>query len=265
MLYLLGDWLIKKLLAHDCTLHGSVVREHFAGTDPLQFFDLKGVVVATAPRNAKNYLERALRTVMVVDPFVEEENLLGEQVVYTIDHLERHVTVRIFYKTQNVANCNFPRMDVDVNRLAMDRKSLYVMDTPGFEKEPAVLYELLVKCKKRQFDVLEPMVNPGWKIQRLKRLLKHGWVHEGGAVQVVRDYVEKKGDEQDKCAICQDVFSAKETNCRTRCGHEYHLRCWRKYVKTKRTSQQNLSSFLHPPTIECPLCRHEMEAFEAQI
>ena len=261
MLYLLGDWLIKKLLAFDMTLHGSIVRDTFADVDPLQFFDCKGVVVCSGPDKARNYLERALSHVMVAEPFVEEENLSGTQVLYQFDHLDRNVKVRAFFYFNWPSPPSFPKLDLDVNRLAINRTNFFVMEAPGFSKEPSLLYELMVQCKKRQFRIVDPSVTPTWKIERTKRMLKQGWTHLDAAVQVV----QYEWDAEEKCAICQDLLAGKQPVCRTRCNHFFHKKCWVNYLRNGRTTTQRLVRFLNPEPIECPLCRHPMELYEVQV
>jgi hypothetical protein len=58
MLYLLGDYLVRKLLVRklldfDVTIHANFLREFFGGMDPLTFFDCNGMFVCTAPAKSK--------------------------------------------------------------------------------------------------------------------------------------------------------------------------------------------------------------------
>jgi hypothetical protein len=254
MLYLLGDYLVRKLLDFDVTIHANFLREFFGGMDPLTFFDSNCMFVCTAPAKSKLYLERSLRHIMLNDPYLEEESLAGETVLYTFEHLERNVQVRILFQNADAGNLpssSFPQPDIDVNRLSVKRDGLSVNAC----KEPSILYTLPRQCKEKRFRLLDPNINPNWKVVRAKRMLKQGWRMINSAVQ--------KAAEDDKCSICQGDF--KEAII-TRCTHCYCKGCWKRYVKsqTVRNPLQAVS-FIHPASVACPMCRHEMELWETLV
>jgi len=260
MIDLLDDPLVRTLLVFDVVLHGSIVRENMAGVGMREFVTRGGVIVATAPHVAKNYIDRTLFD--RIRSLTIETNSLSMLIVrYEITYLESMVTLRIgYFKCLQI---DFPKKDFDVNELTLSREGLATTRCESsilghvsllYHAHPTPLHSALVRSRKREFRIMEPYTDTLFKLRRAKKFIERGWtLVEGGVGMKITDIPE------DDCAVCKERLN-NETVIETRCNHCFHGRCWTNLVDSKMTQNGLL-----PIQIQCPLCRHSFICTEALV
>ena len=250
MIYLMSDWLVKQLLMFDMVLYGAIVRDTMAEMNIHDFVDDGGIIECTGPFSIKPYLERLLHDVIVESTIVHDD-LTSCNTEYTFDHIDRHVKVDIQY--YKCVQKDEPR-SIDVNCLCLSRIGLFLTRPVSFQpsifqNHPCPLLAILEQCRKKEFRVVGGFA----RFERVKGMVRQGWTLKNGAVH--------RCDEpptDDCCCICKNRFHNVSTALpcvETRCGHVYHTSCWRKYLKSRDNSGN----------VSCPLCRHEMQPWEAVV
>ena len=257
MIYLLGDWLIQKLLMFDMVLHTSIVRETFANVNVLDFIEQGGIIVCSGPIIAKNYFERTMKHIMLNEPSLEREMLTGNLYHYSFHHLDREVLVKILYFKTTPHHHEFPRYDVDINRLCISRTGLYVNPYRGVDATPTLLYTLMQQCANKEFQIIDPLIDPHWKFQRAKSLIARGY-------KLKNPHIIEKEEMNCDCSICQNTVDEDIVCELFICKHKFHVECWRNYLKSKTTNRTTIN-FALPDLVPCPNCRQKYQQWRVLI
>lgn len=248
MMYLLSDWLVKQLLLFDMILYGSIVRDTMAEIDLHAFVDDGGIITCNGPISSMSYLERLLHQ-CILTRAVDTNSLSATTITYVFDHIDRRVTVCISY--YKCIQKELPCRNIDVNGLCLSRTGLF-LSIPNtfqpsiFQSHPCPLLTVLEQCQKKEFSMLNLGIPDG--TADAKRLIEKGWTMVNGAVHAAADVPE-----DDVCSICNHGFSSQSIE--TRCGHVFHTACWNDYLRSKPRVE----------IIPCPMCRHEMQRWEALV
>lgn len=254
MIDLLHHPVLSKLLSLDVTLHGSLIRDTISGVTLADFIEGGGVVVCSAKYAMKVYIERLLAPMCIGK---KEEST---HVRYSLKTDGIAMSVLIGYFTQPSMQL-FPKPDMDVNLLCLNREALYVRNVApyGTMYDPAPLGKLMKQCKEKKFALLcDPKQlghNHIWLASRVEKMICKGWHNMNSSVTRFKGKVD--------CSICHS--SKEETeSVKTICNHEFHLSCWRELVTHSMNTVAQGSSNIFQTHVErkhvaCPLCRNQME------
>lgn len=255
MIDLLHHPVLSKLLSLDVTLHGSLIRETISGVSLVDFIEQGGVVVCSAKYPMKVYIERLLA------PLCTGKKEESSHVRYTLKTDGDVMIVLIGYFAQPSMQL-FPKPDMDVNLLCLNREALYVRNVApyGTMYDPAPLGKLMKQCKERKFALLcDPKQfgshNHMWLASRVEKMIQKGWQHVNSSVTRMDANVD--------CSICHSSKEERES-VKTICNHEFHLTCWRELVAhSMGNDTQGGNNIFRTHTeakhVVCPLCRNTMK------
>tara|TARA_B110000008_G_C16825292_1_gene506305 strand:+ start:59 stop:883 length:825 start_codon:yes stop_codon:yes gene_type:complete len=266
---------LNNLLALDVTFHGAIVRDTIVGIRIDEFLENSGEIVGTAKTCMKVYIERTLSPICIhkCNEYNKALNIVRYVVQEKNTSIEMPITIGYLNFTSITSNITFPKPDIDVNLLSINREALFVRTIPSFNVtyEPAPLCTLLRQCMERSFNVLylhddnraqhvstlSVAQSDAWLIKRVRAMLKKGWTNAKANIK------QTSCLNGDICTICQTRIAG---NClETTCRHKFHEACWVKYINhaivTNATNNTNTLFPTSSPSINnitCPVCRAEM-------